>query len=120
MNDYVPDEKIMCECGWAGHSDDLVCDVLHEEAGRTIWVCPRCGRIDGKGNSTFRSRAISELPWWKCTKCGWIGKSDSTGIVRVNSESDGKEYDNRLTHQCPMCKGIDTMKSAKNPFLENL
>ena len=37
--------EVECECGWHGFDDELVCDVLHEEAGRTVWVCPRCGKI---------------------------------------------------------------------------
>lgn len=40
-------EEITCECGWHGTTDDLLCNVLHEESGRTTWVCPKCGNVPG-------------------------------------------------------------------------
>lgn len=46
--------EIECECGWHGYDDELVCDIIHEEAGRTIWVCPKCGRVPDYGDELFK------------------------------------------------------------------
>lgn len=52
MNENITemDNMTMIECNNCKtmvDEDELLCDVLHEEAGRTVWRCPECCKIIG-------------------------------------------------------------------------